>query len=332
MSELELNQEDNTEIPLEYIEVKKQCDVCKNTEFLINKESGLTTCLCGNVIGNEIDFTPEWRYYGTDDNKNGDPTRCGIPIDPHFPRASMSTVIGNGGGKNFSSTRRLQIWSLIPYEERAIFQDFESMKIKTQNTIVLKNVMDLAESYLYEIIKKSNLCGDENILTRGIKRESLRCACVLHACKIKKIALSASDIAKLYDVDEATVTRGYKLFMEIMQNKNINITYQPNRSQDFISKFAYQLQISPYLTKVAQAVAKRAEQLGIVSNHAPLSISAGILFFMNKLYNLGISKEILKNTCDNKSYVTVSKVSKKLEENIQAILPICEKKKLGISN
>ena len=29
-----------------------------------------------------LDNSAEWRYYGADDNHQGDPTRCGMPINP----------------------------------------------------------------------------------------------------------------------------------------------------------------------------------------------------------------------------------------------------------
>ena len=31
------------------------------------------------VNDNVIDESPEWRYYGAEDNKSVNPTRCGVP-------------------------------------------------------------------------------------------------------------------------------------------------------------------------------------------------------------------------------------------------------------
>ena len=40
---------------------------------------------CGLVNDNIIDYSQEWRYYGSNDNKrSSDPNRCGMPLNPLF--------------------------------------------------------------------------------------------------------------------------------------------------------------------------------------------------------------------------------------------------------
>ena len=42
-------------------------------------EDGYKWCnLCGENNGIQIDTSAEWRYYGSEDSKTSDPTRCGI--------------------------------------------------------------------------------------------------------------------------------------------------------------------------------------------------------------------------------------------------------------
>ena len=59
------------------------CNLCENV--LIITEDGFPTCSnpsCGIIYTNTLDYSPEWRYYGSEDKNANDPTRCGNPINP----------------------------------------------------------------------------------------------------------------------------------------------------------------------------------------------------------------------------------------------------------
>ena len=65
---------------------KSKCNesCCNNSEneCIVND---VTICnLCGKIVSNIID-TPEWRFYGADDTKSSDPTRCGMPVNILLP-------------------------------------------------------------------------------------------------------------------------------------------------------------------------------------------------------------------------------------------------------
>ena len=55
---------------------RENCENCKfNLSF---SEEGFLTCTnpqCGIIYKDLIDYSPEWRFYGADDNQAGDPTR-----------------------------------------------------------------------------------------------------------------------------------------------------------------------------------------------------------------------------------------------------------------
>jgi transcription initiation factor TFIIB len=40
-----------------------------------------------------LDYSPEWRFYGADDKKGSDPTRCGNPINPLLQESSFGCKI-----------------------------------------------------------------------------------------------------------------------------------------------------------------------------------------------------------------------------------------------
>ena len=58
-----------------------------------------------------FDSNAEWRYYGNDDNKSSNPTRCGMPVNQFMPKSSIGSVIGmeNTSNKFYQYTRMKNI-------------------------------------------------------------------------------------------------------------------------------------------------------------------------------------------------------------------------------
>ena len=62
---------------------RELCDCCQSN--LAVTDEGFLGCTnkgCGVIYTDMLDQGAEWRYYGADDNQSGDPTRCGMPINP----------------------------------------------------------------------------------------------------------------------------------------------------------------------------------------------------------------------------------------------------------
>ena len=70
------------------------CDQCSFS--LAFSDEGFLTCTnpkCGIIYKDTTDQTAEWRYYGADDNQSGDPTRCGMPINPLLKESSYGCKV-----------------------------------------------------------------------------------------------------------------------------------------------------------------------------------------------------------------------------------------------
>ena len=73
---------------------RENCERCSYS--LAYSDEGFLTCTnnkCGIVYKDMLDQSPEWRYYGADDNNGTDPTRCGIPINPLLEESSFGCKI-----------------------------------------------------------------------------------------------------------------------------------------------------------------------------------------------------------------------------------------------
>ena len=106
---------------------EKCCEIKDNYQ----DDQGIIKCkICSNTISN-ISDGPEWRYYGSSDNKSNDPTRCGMPVNTLLPESSVGSTISFG--KNTKTMNQIKK-SVINGEEclikkKGIFIKF-SLKFK----------------------------------------------------------------------------------------------------------------------------------------------------------------------------------------------------------
>ena len=70
--------------------------ICEQDGFYVCKECGL----CNDCI---IDSGQEWRFYGADENKGNDPSRCDIPTNDLLPKTSIGALVGFGTKENKTS-------------------------------------------------------------------------------------------------------------------------------------------------------------------------------------------------------------------------------------
>jgi transcription initiation factor TFIIB len=120
---------------------KDLCEYC-NLILMIN-EDGFLCCpnkSCGIIYKDIVDHSAEWRYYGADDNQNGDPTRCGMPINPLLKESSFGCKVLNGYTSSYEmqKIRRYTEWQSMPYKEKSLYDEFQRIIIISQNSGIPK--------------------------------------------------------------------------------------------------------------------------------------------------------------------------------------------------
>ena len=67
---------------------------------------------CNTLQEKYIDNQAEWRYYGNDDSKKSDPTRCGMPVNHLLPELSLGSIISNDYNTSYYmyKIRKYQKW------------------------------------------------------------------------------------------------------------------------------------------------------------------------------------------------------------------------------
>ena len=130
--ETEVKNPDKQKDPLEClyrtIGDRENCEMCQAS--LAYADEGFLTCTnekCGIIYKDMLDHSPEWRYYGADDNQNSDPTRCGMPINPLLEESSFGCKVLCLGKSSYEmrKIRRYTEWQSMPYKEKARYEEFQ---------------------------------------------------------------------------------------------------------------------------------------------------------------------------------------------------------------
>jgi len=300
---------------IERVEIAYDC--CNDTNNYKISDDIILCNICNNIITNIVD-TPEWRYYGNDDTKNGDPTRCGIAVNPLLPESSVGSVIrGYSNKSGMYQVKKYQQWTNMTYKERSLFKVFvEIANICNKNNIP-KIIINEAKS-LYKLISNIKI-------SRGNNRIGIIAACVYFACKNCNVSRSGKEISDIFNIKINILTKGCKNFQTVLQlNKEKNRVDISNSTKylDFIERFCNKLKIDNESSDIKK-LSEQIEKLNIINDIRPDSYAAGcILYYCN--INIIKVNDIQINKTDISKYskiseVTINKCFKKLLENKELI-------------
>jgi len=275
------------------------CEKCKGIQLIIDE--GQNICLeCNSVQSRIIDVTAEWRYYGIDDSRDGDPTRCGMPSNDLLPKSSLGSIIGGrkGDNRDMRRIRMYQMWNSMPYWERTLYNIFDKLTNNTTNHGIPSKVIEDAK-VLY---KKAS----EKKISRGDNKDGLIASCIYYACLINKLPRSPKEIARMFHIDPNVLTKGNARFQILLQ-----INVDSSNPDDYITRFGSRLNMNYTDVQKCKEFAKKLDELEIVSENAPTSVAAGALFYYCTLNDLDFSKKQIADVCEV-SEVTITKCYKRL--------------------
>jgi transcription initiation factor TFIIIB Brf1 subunit/transcription initiation factor TFIIB len=275
------------------------CDVCKSKSMII--EDGQNVCTqCCSVMGRVIESTAEWRYYGAEDSRDEDPTRCGLPTNNLLPKSSLGSMIGGrrGESKDIRRIRMYQMWNSMPYWERSLYNVFEQLAANTVNHGIPSKVLDDAK-VLY---KKAS----EKKISRGENKEGLIASCIYFACLLNKVPRSPKEVSRMFNIDLNVLTKGNARFQSLLQ-----INVESSEAEDFIARFGSKLNMDYADVQKCKELAQRLDELEIVSENSPTSVAAGTLYYYCMAKEIDYNKKQIADICEV-SEVTITKCYKRL--------------------
>jgi transcription initiation factor TFIIB len=300
---------------------RELCDCCESP--LAFADEGFLCCTnskCGIIYKDAIDQGAEWRFYGADDNQSGDPTRCGMPINPLLKESSYGCKVlcPSNSSYEMRKIRRYTEWQGMPYEEKARYEEFQRIIVLANQAGIPKMIVDDAMRYHAKISEVKTFRGDN--------RDGIIAATIYIACRNNNCPRTAKEIATIFHLDNASATRGCKNASTILNeiesdmNNNEKTSLCNTTPLSFIDRYCSKLNINAELTKLCKFIATRIQAQNLIPENTPHSIAAGIVFFVAHQCHLNITKKNV-NSVSEISEVTINKCYKKLETMIDKLIP-----------
>ena len=299
---------------LDEISVKEEEQVktcCDDTENHLLSEGMVICKTCNNIISNIID-TAEWRFYGANDSKSSDPTRCGMPVNQLLPQSSVGSFISTRGGRGYSmnKVRKYQQWGGMPYAERTLLKVFQEISRVCNESGIPEMIIKEAH-VLYKIVSTTKI-------TRGSNRKGIIAACVYFSCKINNVPRSTNEIASIFSISGTIMTKGCKKFQEIMQLNKVDINRIHNTNtitmDDFIERFCSKLELNKEDISNIKHISYLSQVYNLINDNTPPSMAAGCIYLYIKEVDYDIHKKVISDICKI-SEVTINKCYKKLENH-----------------
>lgn len=306
----------------ELINDKEKCLSCNGIECLISDNEMIICLNCGVENKHIIDYNPEWRFYGSDDNKrSSDPNRCGMPISQIISDSSLSTIILGSG---FESYRKLNSWNGLSYKEKSMITILNKIAQKANIDNVPQSIID-ATMKMYQIISK-------DYIKRGTSRESLIAACFFNALNDNNLIRSTEEVAKLFNIKLKKLSKGCNEFAELMFQKDKDYVrkMRPIEPKNLIERFCMIMDLDDKYCKIGNRIALLVDKLGICQENNPKSIAVGCIYFMSQSYNLGFNKKEIAEQC-NTSEVTVSNTYNQMNKYKKYLIPKIKESKVSSS-
>jgi len=291
---------------------KENCVNCNESDYLINDGEMIVCTNCGVENNRIIDYNPEWRFYGSDDNKrNSDPNRCGMPTNQIISESSLSTVIL---GHGFEVYRKLNSWNGLTYKEKSMISILNKIAAKANIGNVPQSIID-ATMKMYQIISK-------DYIKRGTSRESLIAACFFNALKDNGLIRSNEEVAKLFEIKSKKLSKGCNEFAELMfaKDKDYVKKMRPIEPKDLIERFCSLMDLDEKFISIGHRISILVDKLGICQENNPKSIAVGCIYFISQNYELGFSKKEIADQCHT-SEVTVSNTYNQMNKFKKYLLP-----------
>ena len=304
-----------------YAKDAEVCNLCQAPLMIM--ENGFPTCTgttCGVIYKGALDYSPEWRFYGSEDKNAKDPTRCGNPINPLLVESSFGckVICNNKSSYEMKKIRKWTEWQSMPHREKSLYEEFQFITVMAQNAGVPRIFIDHA-MVIYKDIS-------EQKMFRGMNRDGIKAASIYISCRLNECPRTAHEIAEIFKLDKTSATNGCSMAVNILHN--IERSIEPSQQAElcatlpssFIERYCSKLNINNELTMLAKFVAIKVEKNNIITDNIPHAISAGVIYFVSQYCSLIITKQDIKQI-SGVSEVTINKCFKKLDIISDSLLP-----------
>jgi len=339
------------------------CPSCEDGGTLTESGVEVVCTSCGTIVDIPLDWTAEYRWFSSDSGGGGsDPSRCGFPINHLLPESSLGTVILNQRQSPIMRRiKRYHMWNLMPYRERTLWGVLESLSVRASNAGINTAVLDEAKE-LYAQLTASQICRGQPqrdamlaaCLWEALKRHDAprlpRDVAEIFQLPIRAVTKGIKQfqhVLTVRAVDQKTDTyaapvKGLVIDSEIETETDAVISARAVQRQalcqaraakttsyeDFIKPFLTNLSIPRLsqtgLEQMVRTICVRTEDLNIVPENTPPSLTASVIAFCMAEMGLTVDHAEIARVCGI-SIVTIQKCLKRMIPS-RALLLACHEK------
>jgi len=261
-----------------------------------------------------IDCRPEWRDFTMEVSSSK--SRTGHPPSMLYHDKGLFTMIDShnydGKGHILSPYNRYLAFRLRKWQNRLSIQSPKERNL----SIAMADLTRIASQLNLTRFVQENAAilyrrALELNLIKGRTIESMVAAALYTSCRIQTIPKTLDEFQQVSGISKRDLSKSYRIIITFLHLKIPNVI--PTR---FVTKFAYDLQISPESQYQAAKILQFAHKQGITSGKDPSSLAAASIYLATLLSGeCKTQKEIAKVA--NLTEVTVRNRYKELANSLK---------------
>jgi len=329
----------------------QSCPTCDDESAVETIGSEVICVRCGTIVDIPLEQGAEYRWFSADSGSGPDPSRCGFPVNHLMPESSLGTMImSNNPSPLMRRIKRYHMWNLMPYRERTLWSIFESLQVRAANAGIGTAVLEEAKE-LYAQLTASAICRGqaqrdsmlaaclwEALKRHGTPRMPKDIAEIFHI-PLKEVTKGNKQFQNLFAMrtsgqmtdtyanptgagagadtgpkeSESAETISARAFQRkaIWQKMASRTTSYEDFIQPFLTNLAVPRNSAATLESMVRHVCERTEELGIVPENTPPSLTASVIAFCAQDMGIRIDIAEIARVCGI-SAVTIQKCLKRM--------------------
>jgi len=263
---------------VEFAQELQACTECGGKQLRRDDSRGEVVCArCGLVLQEgAIDPGPEWRAF--DSAQREQRARTGAPMTWMLHDKGLTTDIGwqnkDIHGKHIPHASRALMYRLRKWHrrarmhtsaERSLAQALAELDRMASRAGLARNVRETAAMVYRRAMQKQ--------LLRGRSIEGVTAASLYAACRQCGVPRTLDEIADHSRVRRKELGRTYRLLA-----RELRLGLAPTSPQDYLPRFANQLELGPKVQALAAKLLKDGATRGVTNGKAPAGLAAAALY------------------------------------------------------
>lgn len=329
---------------------------CSHCGKGVSHEDGILVCdTCYTVNTRVIDNSAEWRYFGANDNRSSNPTRCSPTTEGILNSMGSSVTVTLSRGKSNSrktpagkrtihaveaevgatptpTTAAAAAFDVAPpanyqnsYMSARMMQRMhfwnsmthrERSLLKVFDTLRIKASNHGISNCILEEAKFLYKKVSEGRITRGENRAAIIACSIYTACKTNSVPRSMKEIGTIFEVRPTAIARVCELFLD-----TIHYNLEHSRPVHFVPRFCCRLGLGS-MVPICENIVNKAEALLLIEDMTPPSVVSGAIAFCCDICEEGgddVRKDDIAEVCQV-SLATLVKCYKHLMLHKHALL------------